>query len=68
MTIDYNSHPYDVRLELDRMVKAGEIKRYIRETDRELGVVFFVETDQGWNPEPFWHQWPREDFYLYDAQ
>lgn len=66
--IDYNSHPYYVRMELDRMVKRGEIKRYLRETDQELGVVFFVETDQGWDPEPIWQQWPIEDFYLHDAQ
>lgn len=68
MAIDYNSHPYDVRLELGRMVKAGEIKRYIIEKDRERGAVFYVMTDQGWDPEPFWQQYPDVDLYLHDAQ
>lgn len=66
--ISYNSHPYDVRLELDKMVKAGEIKKYIRETCHYRGVVFYIETDQGWHPEPFWQQWPDEDYFLHDAE
>ena len=67
MSIDYNSHPYDVRLELDKMVKAGEIKKYIIEKDRERGTVFYVMTDQGWDPEPYWQQHHLPDFYLRDA-
>ena len=49
-------HAYDVRLELDKMLKSGEIKKYIREDCPERGVVFYVETDQGWNPVPIWQE------------
>lgn len=50
------SHSYTVRKELERMVEKGEIKKFIRETTKEYGVVFYVETDQGWNPDPFWQE------------
>ena len=66
--ISYDSHPYDVRLELDKMVREGEIKKYVRETCPERGVVFYVETQQGFDPYPFWQQWSDVDCFMHDAQ
>ena len=55
--INCNSHPYDVRLELEKMVKSGEIKKYILENHPTTGATFYVLTDQGWDPDPYWQQY-----------
>lgn len=33
---------------------AGEIRQYMIERDLVKGRVITVETDQGWNPDPFY--------------
>lgn len=37
-------------------VAAGEFKNYSTREDHDLGFVIEIETDQGWNPDPFWVQ------------
>lgn len=38
-------------------LEAGNIlDLYVEKSDR-LGIVIYTETDQGWNPRPFWCQY-----------
>ena len=45
---------------IDAQIKAGEIKQMLVERRAEEGRVILVETDQGWNPEPFYVEFPIE--------
>ena len=37
-----------------KMLKRGEILAYSCQYESGLGRTIYVETDQGWNPEPFY--------------
>ena len=41
---------------LDESVKNGEIIRYAVEKSCEWGRYITIETESGWNPEPFWQE------------
>ncbi|SER35311.1 hypothetical protein [Giesbergeria anulus] len=37
-------------------VKAGEIIRYAVRTSEKFGLCIEVESDSGWNPDPWWQE------------
>ena len=42
-------------------VACGEFKQYVARQDQQRGLVIEVETDQGWNPDPFWSETPVQE-------
>lgn len=44
------------------MVRSGEAKAYSVTYDSQRGRVIHVETDQGWNPDPFYEDYPLEQW------
>ena len=58
-----NDISYDnVLAEVKQQLKRREIKKYLIERDAERGRMIFVETDQGWNPEPHFCEFEVEPF------
>lgn len=39
---------------VNAMLKRGEIRAYSCSFERGMGRSIYVETDQGWNPSPFY--------------
>jgi hypothetical protein len=37
-------------------IKAGHAINYLVEYSRERGRFISIQTDQGWNPDPFWQE------------
>ena len=50
----------NVLAEVKQQLKHREIKKYLIERDAERGRMIFVETDQGWNPEPHYCEFEVE--------
>lgn len=44
------------------MVRMGDAKAYSVSYDNQRGRVIHVETDQGWNPDPFYEDYPLESW------
>lgn len=44
----------------EQELKSGRIRSYSCTHTRERGRLIFFETDQGWNPEPYYEDFPRE--------
>jgi len=47
----------------EQEVKDGNALSYLTGYNREQGRYIELQTDQGWNPEPFWYE-NREPDYL----
>ena len=45
-------------------IRQGHIMRYRVTHDRRTGREIHIETDGGWNPEPFWQEYPMIDAYF----
>lgn len=50
----------NVLAEVKQQLMRREIKKYLIERDAEHGRMIFVETDQGWNPEPHYCEFEVE--------
>jgi hypothetical protein len=46
--------------EAARMVKAGEARAYSATHHPRMGRILHIETDQGWNPDPFYQEFPDD--------
>ncbi len=42
-------------------VKSGEILNYFVEKSHDKGLYITFETEQGWNPEPWWQEFDDEN-------
>ena len=42
-------------------VESGEILNYLVEKSDDKGLYITLETEQGWNPEPWWQEFDDEN-------
>ena len=50
---------------VSKMLRTGEIIAHSTIYDHDRGRVICVETDQGWNPDPFYQDYYEEAFSCY---
>lgn len=53
-------HYSEAHQSVSRMKENGEIKAFSCTHDQEYGRRIFVESDQGWDPEPFYIEFPPD--------